>query len=923
MAFSKGDDDAYSPSKKERAPKKKIVDPEDEEEDDDDGGSSIHEADGTCCRSSWARFLVRKLRLGKLYTDYTPLLMWLTVTVASIVLAVQRIVKESNPRSVLPYALYVLISICIFSIWLLARAVWIISIARRITESRAFVALNAVLDPELVHLCATVSICLFWAYIPATGFQPEEKQVSVLGIGVIPVDDIQTLLKINLLLILWAAKDLLLSVLVFYFLTGLLMTLNPNIVKFLTMYRLLRKLNTNWSRVRPILGLSHHPSSDQTAAETAPKGGRKLSTQSNHISIIDTPGLKRLLSHEPARRPSDAKSQRTIDIGVNGRMLQKHLKAKAEVRKDPERYTPSVLLKKNIDKTRTNAVANLLALEYCRQSPPVMYLHGRRTQLLHQKDTKQAARELFDHFIEFRNSVSPEEKSQLERGAMASQVLNELQKVAQTGRAPLTAHQGRASEARDGFTRPNSGTGGVSGEAGPKASAALKDLSADELERFTASVATAESHHRKPNTASHLGLSVISEHSEVSKSPAPEFQPAAKHSHRPPFESQFITEAPSLLVDKWEFSDVSSVGSGLESCLSEVQDVRHLDEVSPYLWRTDPLTQAVLPSKDNVLDASLQQQPTAKADAQGATTALTEQLPLLSPDDSGLSLPAVYLPESFMEALLDRDTAEFMSYADPGGRGYVSRRNFRKMCVEMYRLRKQLLHLVMSQELIRKIVSRIISALLIFLSILLFLLITGVSAETIIISGAAVLSSCTVILSFFYTGLVHAIIFVCFLNPYNVDDRVVMNDTLRVVKKIHTYFTEFFTVHGKVETINHSALFDTPLCNESRAKNGGIYLEFFVDYSTPQSKCQALNYQVENFVQNHQEFVKDSFFFYIEKIVIGDYKQMVYFVTVVDSWGLFRSVWHSRGVLLRFIVQQCDALGINYRLPLKPIRKID
>lgn len=383
----------------------------------------------------------------------------------------------------------------------------------------------------------------------------------------------------------------------------------------------------------------------------------------------------------------------------------------------------------------------------------------------------------------------------------------------------------------------------LTAQRGLQTTASLRDLTVADLERFTA--ASAAANRQNPSHASYLGLTVIPEEAEVGKEWKPEFRVTEKHARPPPLEADFITRCPSLLVSDWECLDASNDSDEHDSCLSDEDvEVRRLGDEAHFgmpgmMWRAEPETQAVAPippwgskltpDDNNPLPPNKNDPITAPQDLQLMSLHGTEGV-----------IPSVFLPRSFMETLLDRDTNEFMSYADPGGkpctcdaksttlyyncvgpgRGYVSRRNFGKMFVEMYRVRKQLLHLVTSQELIRRIVSRLISLLLMFLSILIFLLITGVSAETIIISGAAVISSCTVILSkqnflirhfdilkyfetilrlgFFYTGLVHAIIFVCFLNPYNVADRVVMNGTLRIVKQIHTYFTEFFTVHGKI-----------------------------------------------------------------------------------------------------------------------------
>lgn len=95
------------------------------------------------------------------------------------------------------------------------------------------------------------------------------------------------------------------------------------------------------------------------------------------LTTMEAPGLMSLLAPEPTGRPRKDTLAVGVHVGLDVKMMKKHLRAKAEMQKDPERYTPGVLLKSNIEKTRGNAVSNLLALEYCRQSAPVMYLRGK------------------------------------------------------------------------------------------------------------------------------------------------------------------------------------------------------------------------------------------------------------------------------------------------------------------------------------------------------------------------------------------------------------------------------------------------------------------------------------------------------------------------------------------------------------------
>jgi hypothetical protein len=50
------------------------------------------------------------------------------------------------------------------------------------------------------------------------------------------------------------------------------------------------------------------------------------------------------------------------------------------------------------------------------------------------------------------------------------------------------------------------------------------------------------------------------------------------------------------------------------------------------------------------------------------------------------------------------------------------------------------------------------------------------------------------LLGFLYSGFIQSVMFICFVNPYNVGDRVRIENELLIVKKISTYFSEFVSV---------------------------------------------------------------------------------------------------------------------------------
>lgn len=81
------------------------------------------------------------------------------------------------------------------------------------------------------------------------------------------------------------------------------------------------------------------------------------------------------------------------------------------------------------------------------------------------------------------------------------------------------------------------------------------------------------------------------------------------------------------------------------------------------------------------------------------------------------------------------------------GRGKVSRREFVRMVTDIFDLRNQLLDLIESQNGIQKVFKALVASFLSFIGFLVFMGFLGIPVNTLIISGAASLSSFTVAMS--------------------------------------------------------------------------------------------------------------------------------------------------------------------------------
>ncbi|KAL8274718.1 hypothetical protein Esti_001433 [Eimeria stiedai] len=258
----------------------------------------------------------------------------------------------------------------------------------------------------------------------------------------------------------------------------------------------------------------------------------------------------------------------------------------------------------------------------------------------------------------------------------------------------------------------------------------------------------------------------------------------------------------------------------------------------------------------------------------------------------GPSQPAPeYFTRAFVEMFLRGDEVdEFMKQVDLAGHGKINQSMLKRAVISIYKMRKALLKSLTSQASICKTVRRMISIVLWAATLVAMLLVFGVNLNTVIVSGAAAISALTVALRLgeawwveddvllFFTGYIYqnfitAVIFVAFTNPYNVGDRIrVDGGEAMYVRNIHTYTTEFVTVHGKPVVYSNTVLFGRQLMNESRSTNATFSMPMRLDIRTQLQSLRFLEAGMRKAIATRpMDFVKDSFSIYITDVQPGRY----------------------------------------------------
>ncbi|SBT76967.1 mechanosensitive ion channel protein, putative [Plasmodium ovale] len=281
-----------------------------------------------------------------------------------------------------------------------------------------------------------------------------------------------------------------------------------------------------------------------------------------------------------------------------------------------------------------------------------------------------------------------------------------------------------------------------------------------------------------------------------------------------------------------------------------------------------------------------------------------------------------YITKEMIEVFLKpEETEDFMKEFDLSGHGKIDIIMFRNAVKRAITCRKKFIKSLKGQESILKLVRRLMSVLMSFLASVVLLFIFGVSADTIIVTGAAFITAITVILSYMYTSFITSVIFIAFSNPYNIGDRIRLDGgEAMYIKKIKTYTTEFETTTGKIVIYENSKLSNAKIYNESRSKNAYIDISFKVDINTPLLALKELRKSLQFLVDSRpSDFCKTKNLYFGYSLQPGYFYEISFWIKCVEGWGNWRKVFELRTDIYDFIILQLRLLSISYRLPTQKV----
>ncbi|CUV07472.1 unnamed protein product [Cryptosporidium hominis] len=270
-----------------------------------------------------------------------------------------------------------------------------------------------------------------------------------------------------------------------------------------------------------------------------------------------------------------------------------------------------------------------------------------------------------------------------------------------------------------------------------------------------------------------------------------------------------------------------------------------------------------------------------------------------------------------LKVLYGENVEAFLKKIDPIGRKEYNEDDWVRLLVTTYETRKKMINTLESQEGIAKVFKRMVSIVLWFFSSLFILIIIGINVNTLVISGAAVVSSISVALNRLYSNFISSVIFVVFENPYNQGDRIRINSgPIMTVRKIKTFCTIFSTLESVPIMYPNYWLIDQSISNESRALQSSHILTFYMSDLTSPFVFDALTKSIKQYANDRpRDFIPNSVYVYIHSIQPGHFiETRVSFSNVNPSFE-WEKLLEIRTPFYLFILHTLRQHGVEYFLP--------
>lgn len=261
---------------------------------------------------------------------------------------------------------------------------------------------------------------------------------------------------------------------------------------------------------------------------------------------------------------------------------------------------------------------------------------------------------------------------------------------------------------------------------------------------------------------------------------------------------------------------------------------------------------------------------------------------------------------------------------DPQNNSYISENDFREGIIKIFNIWKDSDSFMVGYNNLSTILKHLMSAITYVLICIIGLNIFDIPLQTVFVPLATVIVTISFAISRVLGDMTASILFVVFMNPYQVGERVSINDieggSTMVVTKINILTTEFMIRKSArlIQIPNHK-LYSANICNHHHTKMAVFNLKYTIPSDTPKNKIDLLLDNINEHLKTLPNDWKPEVEIYIDDIRRErNYMSISLWVQHYIHWGNSK-IYDSKTELELKINSLMEDMHFDYKQPDLPI----
>eukprot|EP01122_Echinamoeba_exundans_P005009 TRINITY_DN15194_c0_g1_i1.p1 TRINITY_DN15194_c0_g1~~TRINITY_DN15194_c0_g1_i1.p1 ORF type:complete len:791 (-),score=144.45 TRINITY_DN15194_c0_g1_i1:30-2402(-) len=268
--------------------------------------------------------------------------------------------------------------------------------------------------------------------------------------------------------------------------------------------------------------------------------------------------------------------------------------------------------------------------------------------------------------------------------------------------------------------------------------------------------------------------------------------------------------------------------------------------------------------------------------------------------------------QGFFKREEKRKKAFKMLQLPPFDKSKISRKEVVKAVSEVYKEREKLVASLRDRQSVAGVLSKIVGFILILICVIIFVTLLGVDWQSLIAPVGTTALAISFVFGSAASSAFKSFIFLVFVNPYDIGDRVTTSGMTVKVAKISLLSTTFFTPDGKKVIMSNAVLADNTIINQTRSRDVSLSIEFDVDASTPSMKIALLKDSVAKWLKINRLDWDTDLGFWIAGITDRRSITISLWVTLLNTNWSQVGLWLDRkSDLLCFLKETLDGLEIK------------